>query len=174
MSKVPDFSNESWSYLYIKSIRLRHLSEEDNLNRLNYIESVEGGVNDYHNDTCMLIISAERRFEDEALLLLQNPEIDINLKTGSFSATCLMWSVHNGLSRLTKALCERPELEINAVNNDRKSALMFCNKLEIAKMLLARNDINVFLKDKDGKTADEYISNVEIKKLIKNKMKGIN
>eukprot|EP01095_Lingulamoeba_sp_RSL-Kostka_P017138 TRINITY_DN871_c6_g1_i1.p1 TRINITY_DN871_c6_g1~~TRINITY_DN871_c6_g1_i1.p1 ORF type:complete len:173 (-),score=37.24 TRINITY_DN871_c6_g1_i1:933-1451(-) len=147
MSKVPDFSSESWTTRYVKLVRddLFDRENESSLKeRLECIENVEGSINELHElGYSMLTCAIDKKLKEDVFLMLKNPEIDIN-KTGISDSTPLMFATAYDQPDITKALCERPELLVNKINDIDYSALRYGIKFErIVKILLTRDEIDL-------------------------------
>jgi len=108
-------------------------------------------------------------------LLLNTPNIDVNLKSGRDEGLCaLHWAVNESNNEAVKLLLNVPNIDVNIVNNSGESALHEAVKRhnnEGLKLLLDVPTIDVNLVNFDGKSAVHHAvceNNIEVLKLLLN------
>merc|ERR1712037_991273 len=90
-------------------------------------------------------------------LLLNTPNIDVNLKSGRDEGLCaLHWAVNESNNEAVKLLLNVPNIDVNLVNFDGKSAVHHAvceNNTEVLKLLLNVPNIDVNIVDNNGCSA---------------------
>lgn len=137
-----------------------------------------------------LLYAASSNYES-VKLLLSIPGININAQN-NLGDNALIIAAHAGKESIVRLLLQftgsttsdelctmaRNAININMQNNNYgQTALMMAATPGIAKLLLQLPDININLKDKDGKTAYEYIKEKKwpkIEELFNKKLKELN
>jgi len=89
--------------------------------------------------------------------LVQDPQIDVNAKLGSYGKTVLHYACQYGWTRVVELLLARPDIQVNIQDEDGNTPLMYTCQSEsngdITKLLLEYPGINVNQQNFRGFTA---------------------
>merc|ERR1712037_853084 len=121
----------------------------------------------------VLIYAVIYQHNSVVALLLNTPNIDVNLKSGRDEGLCaLHWAVNESNNEAVKLLLNVPNIDVNIVNNSGESALhkaVHRHRNEALKLLLDVPTIDVNLVKFDGKSAVHHAvseNNIEGLKLL--------
>jgi ankyrin repeat protein len=101
-------------------------------------------------------------YEDHDILksLLDRPDVDVNLQTGGYRATALIWAVNSHRKAepdKIKLLLDQEAIDVNLQTSLGETALCLAADnheagIKVVELLLKRNDININLPDNNGHT----------------------
>ncbi len=101
-----------------------------------------------------LYIAIKRDNPEIIKLLLEQPDIKVNLKGGYSNTTPLVEAVYNNKQEIVKLLLAKQDIDVNMLPDYYQWAPLYCavmnNNLEIANLLLVRPDINLNKKSSYG------------------------
>jgi ankyrin repeat protein len=114
---------------------------------------IDVNVRDNHKDTA-LHYGAMRGGEEVLALLLQNPDIDVNAKNRR-NITPLHYAAQRGATKSVELLLERSDIDVNVQDNRDEGRLtaLHLATAEVTMQLLEHPDINISLRDSNGRTA---------------------
>jgi ankyrin repeat protein len=114
-----------------------------------------------------LHLAARNGHAEVVSVLLKQKTVNINTKDGKFGKTALIWACEKyayqnaiklllGREDVIKLLLAREDVEVNAKDNEAKTALIWAcqyGREGVVKLILAREDVVVNAKDNEAKTA---------------------
>ncbi len=126
-----------------------------NKNMSNFSQIIKNIPGDQSDELIALIYAASVGSKDIVKLLLDHPDIDINIRD-SLGWSALMRAAQERNTEIVELLLEKPNIDVNTKNHDGSTALTIAalnGYKEIVKMLLRHPNINVNLQNIDGFTA---------------------
>jgi ankyrin repeat domain-containing protein 50 len=109
-----------------------------------------------------LYLAARDGDKDIVELLLQRPDIEPNAHYGRYNTTPLHEAISGGHLKVVEVLLLHPQIDVNSVDEDGRSALIYVAKeghSDIGNALLQRSDIDINLVDKNGWSALMFAAN---------------